>query len=78
MRLVRTTKVLDGTSRPTDDDLEAVSVADAARRLGISRSKLYELIGANEIPTMTIGRRRLVPLSALRHWIEQHTSWSGN
>jgi excisionase family DNA binding protein len=39
----------------------AVSVADAARRLGIGRSALYEAIARGEIASVKVGRRRVVP-----------------
>jgi len=53
-----------------------LSIALAARRLGIGRSKLYELIAAGKIPTVAIGTmrrrvggtvaaRRLVPIEAI-------------
>jgi excisionase family DNA binding protein len=73
-RLTNPPNVRAAGDRPVDDDLEALSVADAAKRLGISRSKFYELIGRNEIPSITIGTRRLIPLRALRNWVDEQTS----
>lgn len=46
-------------------DVKAYSVVDAAHQLGISRSRLYELIADGELETIQIGRRRLVPAAAL-------------
>lgn len=48
-----------------------VSVQEAARRLGISRAKTYELLAAGEIEALHIGRRRLVPLGALLSYVER-------
>lgn len=42
-----------------------LSIAAAARRLGISERKLYPLVMSGEIPSVTIGRRRLIAPSAL-------------
>lgn len=42
------------------------SVADAAKALGIGRSKAYELIAAGTLDTVTIGRRRLVKAASVR------------
>lgn len=42
------------------------SIPDAAKALGVGRSKLYELIGENRIETVTIGRRRLVRTDSIR------------
>ena len=44
----------------------AVSIADAAKSLGISRTFAYELVNAGTLPTITLGRRKLVPVHALR------------
>ena len=43
---------------------------EAARRISVGRSKLYELIGAGRLRTVTIGRRRLVPAKALEEYVE--------
>jgi excisionase family DNA binding protein len=42
-----------------------VTVNEAAAMLRISRGSAYEAVRRNEIPTIRIGRRLLVPLSAL-------------
>jgi excisionase family DNA binding protein len=39
----------------------ALSVAEAARRLGIGRSALYAAIARGEVASVRIGRRRLIP-----------------
>ena len=43
----------------------AVSVEEAARRLSISRSLAWELVWGGRLPTVRLGRRRLVPVKAL-------------
>lgn len=50
-----------------------MSVEEAAECLSIGRGKAYELIAAGTIPSVTLGRRRLVPVEALRALV---TSWS--
>lgn len=42
------------------------SIPDAAKALGVGRSKLYELIGEGRLETVTIGRRRLVRTASIR------------
>jgi excisionase family DNA binding protein len=42
-----------------------LSIEDAARALGIGRTALYSEIGAGRIRTIKVGRRRLVPSSAI-------------
>ena len=41
------------------------SVAEASKAIGLSRSKLYELMSGGEVQSVTIGRRRLVSVSSL-------------
>lgn len=42
------------------------SIPDAARALGLGRSKLYELIAEGRLETVAIGRRRLVRVESVR------------
>jgi len=35
---------------------------------------MYELIAAGEVPSVTIGRSRRIPVAELRRWIEARTS----
>jgi excisionase family DNA binding protein len=47
-----------------------VSIPEAARIIGCGRSKLYEIISTNELPVIKLGRRSLVPVAALRAFVE--------
>jgi len=47
-----------------------LTVNEAAARLAIGRTTLYELIASHELRTIKIGRARRVPESALQAWIE--------
>jgi len=49
----------------------SVSVEDAARIVGFSRSSIYELIAKGEVKTFKIGRRRLVLMTELKSWVER-------
>ena len=42
------------------------SVAEACTAVGLSRSKIYELIGGGAVETVMIGRRRLVRVPSLK------------
>lgn len=42
------------------------SIPDAAKALNLGRSKVYELISAGRLETITIGRRRLVRVNSVR------------
>lgn len=48
-----------------------VSVEEAARRLSVGRSLMYELIASGQVRSIKHGRRRLVPPEALVEWKER-------
>jgi len=48
----------------------AVPINDACRVLSIGRTKLYHLAAAGELPLVKIGRRTLVPVAALRAFVD--------
>ena len=45
--------------------------AEAAELLGVSRSRVYELIAQGTIPSIKLGASVRVPLDALRTWIAE-------
>lgn len=47
-----------------------ITVAEAARRLGLGRTKVYQLIDAGKFPHKRIGRVLRVPVKALEQWAE--------
>ena len=49
----------------------AVRVSQAARMVGLGRSKFYELIAAGDVETIKIGRCTLVPIESLHDLIEK-------
>jgi excisionase family DNA binding protein len=50
-----------------------VRVEEAARLCDISRSRMYELVATGEVPSVSIGRSRRIPVDGLRDWIEAQT-----
>jgi excisionase family DNA binding protein len=46
------------------------SLEDAARRIGVGRSMVYELIASGELDAIRIGRRRIVPGMAIRAYMK--------
>ncbi len=48
----------------------AITVSEAACRLGIGRNSAYEAVRRGEIPTIRIGKRILVPVSALERLLD--------
>ncbi len=45
------------------------TVEEAAKLLGIGRNQAYEAVKRKEIPSVTIGRRILIPTAALRRML---------
>lgn len=43
----------------------AVGVVEAARRLGLSARTVAKLLARRELPSRKVGRRRIIPVSAL-------------
>lgn len=48
-----------------------LSVVEAAQRIGIGRSRMYELIAAGEVESIHIGRLHKVPIDALADLVER-------
>ncbi len=55
-----------------DNTPQLISVTDAADRLGLSRSKCYELLATGELPSVRIGRSRRIDIRDLRRFIDAH------
>ena len=54
------------------DETLCISVAAAARMLGVSRNTGYEMVRLGQLPTIRCGRRRLVvPKAALLKMLEE-------
>lgn len=48
-----------------------ITVEEMGKRLSISRASAYQLSHSEGFPTVTLGRRLLIPLSALEKWLEE-------
>lgn len=54
--------------------MEPVLVAiwpDAGRALGVGRTKMFELVATGELTSVSVGRRRLVPASAIHEYVDR-------
>lgn len=47
-----------------------ISVQEAAKRVGLGKSKVYAMIDAGQFPHKRVGRRVLVPVKALEKWAD--------
>ena len=52
-------------STPAPIEPEAITIGQAARRLGVHRDTLRSAIARGEVPAARIGRRCLIPLAAI-------------
>jgi excisionase family DNA binding protein len=54
----------------TDERL-AVGPNEAAKLLGVGRDRVFFLLNTGQIPSFKLGARRLIPVSALREFVER-------
>lgn len=57
------------TMRVIEVQTELLRVEQAAKVLGVGRTKVYELIGRREMPVVRIGRCVRIPRQTLDQWI---------
>lgn len=53
------------------DEILAVNVPEAARRLGVSPRTVATLVARKELPSRKIGRRRVIPTRALEEFLRR-------
>ncbi|MFF0389353.1 helix-turn-helix domain-containing protein [Kitasatospora sp. NPDC004615] len=71
---------MDSPEIPTtemDLTLVALTVEEAARRLGVGRTTMFALIRTGEVPSIPIGRLRRVPAEALTEYVRRRMQESG-
>ncbi|WP_024491628.1 helix-turn-helix domain-containing protein [Streptomyces sp. NBC_01754] len=59
-----------------DTPLVALTVAEAARRIGIGRTKLYEYVTSGEIASVKIGSLRRIPAEAVNEFLSRRLTVS--
>ena len=50
------------------------TVEEAARLLGISRTLAYRLVQSGKLPSFKVGKRRLIPVTAVERFIAEQLS----
>ena len=53
------------------DEKLLLTVVEAAQRLGVGRTLMYELLGSGQIESMHVGRLHKVPVEALARFVER-------
>ncbi|HIX89862.1 MAG TPA: helix-turn-helix domain-containing protein [Candidatus Agathobaculum pullicola] len=51
----------------------AISTAECARLLGVSRPVVYRLINQDDFPSFKLGNRTLISVDGLRAWVSKQT-----
>jgi excisionase family DNA binding protein len=59
---------------PLEDDLVLLRGVEVARVLGVSRSKVYQMMSDGTLPVLRIGRAVRVPKRALAKWVDHNTT----
>ncbi len=54
-------------------DKLAISFAEAAALLGVSRPTMYALSRRDGFPVFSVGSRRLISVEGLRRWVAEQT-----
>ncbi|MEV6955392.1 helix-turn-helix domain-containing protein [Streptomyces sp. NPDC051183] len=60
----------------SDTTLVGLTVTEAARRIGIGRTKLYEYVSSGEIASVKIGSLRRIPAEAVNEFLIRRLSAS--
>ena len=61
----------DTKTAPIAPQLQLLSIQDVCRRLNVGYWMVYKLIGENKLRSITIGKRRLIPVQALQDFFNQ-------
>lgn len=52
----------------------AINMAEFASVMSIGRNKAFELIRQPGFPAVRVGRRVIIPVTALKSWLEKQTA----
>jgi excisionase family DNA binding protein len=53
-----------------ETDVELLTPTEAARRLSLGRTRLYELLASGEIVSVRVGKLRRIPARAVRSYVD--------
>ena len=62
---------LAGNGKRRDVDRLLLGIEDVQRALGVKRSMVFSLLQRGDLASTRIGRRRLVPVTALEAYVER-------
>lgn len=61
------------TVEPKPVEPKLLSVDQTAHQLAIGKTTLFALLNTGALKSLTIGRRRLIPVTALEQFIKENT-----
>ena len=64
-------KRLQTVAQADPSSLQLIDIPEVAKRLSIGRTKVYELIKRDGLPSVKLGNATRVSLTSLQKWIEQ-------
>jgi excisionase family DNA binding protein len=65
--------VVDDTAGAVPERM-AVGLSDGAKQIGLGRAQFCKLVYSGEISSFKVGRRRLIPVDALRAFIAKRVA----
>jgi excisionase family DNA binding protein len=68
----------DTTTDHTTDGRLALTPEEAAQAIGIGRTKIYELLANGRIRSVKVGRRLVVPMSAIDAFLAGNNDGDGH
>jgi excisionase family DNA binding protein len=55
-----------------------LSIPETAKKIGVGRTKIYELLGSNDLDSVRIGKRRLITSKSIYRFVENLRKLDGN
>lgn len=68
---------IDGGENPERDEKLLFSVDETRNLLSVSRWQVYDLMWKKELGSITIGRRRLIPVKSIHDFIDRRLKEGG-
>ena len=55
-----------------------LSIPETAKKIGVGRTKIYELLGSNDLDSVRIGKRRLITSKSIYRFVENLRKLDGS
>ena len=61
-----------------DVERQTMTIPEVATMLGIARASAYQAVREGQIPSIQLGRRRVVSIAAIKHMLEEGTKYGAD